>query len=186
MSCRPLRRSATRVQRCSNLKLRCNQHQSAVHLNSNLCQGSLLSYPGQRGGVTGEYSLIREFAPPITPPLVLDRKAGTLGKGCRLGGLQIGVDYREVSDYCNVAPLSPIAEEGGATPTYVTTPVEPEATPVPPGLSLQNTHSHPPNRCGRHCAALARCYGQGDLVTYVAGVSSRGCGLLGTFCDRCS
>ena len=137
---------------------------------------------GANGGANSRMTL----SSPITPPLVLDRKAGTLGKGCRLGGLQIGVDYREVSDYCNVAPLSPIAEEGGATPTYVTTPVEPEATPVPPVLSLQNTHSHPPNRCGRHCAALAHCYGQGDLVTYVAGVSSRGCGLLGTFCDRCS
>ena len=60
---------------------------------------------------------------PVTPPLVQDRKAGTLGKGRCLGGLQIDVDYREVSNYCSVAPLSPIAEEGGATPTYVTTPV---------------------------------------------------------------
>ena len=37
----------------------------------------------------------------------------------------------------SIAPLSPIAEEGGATPTYVTTPVEPVATPVSPVLSLQ-------------------------------------------------
>ena len=41
----------------------------------------------------------------------------------------------------SVAPLSPIAEEGGATLTYVTMPVEPVATPVPPVLSLQKqTH----------------------------------------------
>ena len=37
--------------------------------------------------------------------------------------------------------MSPIAEEGGGTPTYVTTPVEPIATPVPPVLSLEN-HTH--------------------------------------------
>ena len=78
---------------------------------------------------------------PVTPPLVQDRKAGTLGKGRCLGGLQIDVDYREVSNYCSVAPLSPIAEDGGATTTYVTTPVEPVATPVPPVLSLQK-HTH--------------------------------------------
>ena len=50
-------------------------------------------------------------------------------------------DFREVSNYCSVAPLSPIAEEGGATPMYVTTPVEPVATPVPPVLSLEK-HTH--------------------------------------------
>ena len=71
---------------------------------------------------------------PVTPPLVQDRKAGTLGKGRCYGGLQIDGDYREVSNYCNVASLSPIAEEGGATPTYVT-------TPVPPVSSLQK-HTH--------------------------------------------
>ena len=37
--------------------------------------------------------------------------------------------------------MSPIAEEGGETPTYVTPPVEPVATPVPPVLSLQK-HTH--------------------------------------------
>ena len=78
---------------------------------------------------------------PITPPLVQDRKAGTLGKGRCLGGLQVDVDYSKVSNYCSVAPLSPIAEEGGATSTYGTTPVEPVATPVPPVLSLQK-HTH--------------------------------------------
>ena len=37
--------------------------------------------------------------------------------------------------------MSPIAEEGGATPTYVTMPVEPVATPLPTVLSLQKqTH----------------------------------------------
>ena len=64
-------------------------------------------------------------------------RAGTVGKGRCLGGLQIDVDYREISNCCRVAPLSPIAEEGGATSTYVTTPVEPVPTPVPPVLSLQ-------------------------------------------------
>ena len=78
---------------------------------------------------------------PITLALVQDRKAGTRGKGRCLGGLQSDVDYREVSNYCSVAPLSPIVEEGGATPTYVTTPVEPVATPLPPVLSLQK-HTH--------------------------------------------
>ena len=34
-----------------------------------------------------------------------------------------------------------MAEEGGATPTYVASPVEPVATPVPPVLSPQN-HTH--------------------------------------------
>ena len=58
-----------------------------------------------------------------------------------MGGLQSDVDYREVSYYCSVAPLSPIAEEGGATPTYGTKPVEPVATPLPPVLSLQK-HTH--------------------------------------------
>ena len=74
-------------------------------------------------GANGGASSRMRLSSPITPPLVLDRKAGTLGKGRCLGGLQIDVDYREVSNYCSVAPLSPIAEEGGATPTYVTTPV---------------------------------------------------------------
>ena len=37
--------------------------------------------------------------------------------------------------------MSPIAEEDGASPTYVTTPVEPVATPVPPVSSLQK-HTH--------------------------------------------
>ena len=77
----------------------------------------------------------------LHPPLVQDRKAGTLGKGRCLDGQQIDVDSREVSDYCSVAPLSSIAEEGGATPTYVTTPVETVATPVPSVLSLQK-HTH--------------------------------------------
>ena len=78
---------------------------------------------------------------PITLPLVQDRKAGTRGKGRCLGGLQSDVDYREVSNYCSVTPLSPIAEEGGATSTYVTMTVEPVATPLPPVLSLQKqTH----------------------------------------------
>ena len=48
---------------------------------------------------------------------------------------------REVSNHCSVTPLSPIAEEGGAIPTYVTTPVEPVAMPVSPVLSLQK-HTH--------------------------------------------
>ena len=92
-------------------------------------------------GVIGGANSRMRLSSPITPPLVQDRKAGTLGKGRCLGGLQIDVDYREVSNYCSVAPLSPIAEEGGATPKYVTTPVEPVATPVPPVLSLQK-HTH--------------------------------------------
>ena len=74
-------------------------------------------------------------------PLVQDRKAGTLGKGRCLGGLQIDLDNREVPSYFSVASLSSIAKEGGATPTYVTTSVEPVATPVPPVLSLQK-HTH--------------------------------------------
>jgi len=74
-------------------------------------------------GVIGGANSRMRLSSPVTPPLVQDRKAGTLGKGRCLGGLQIDVDYREVSNYCSVAPLSPIAEEGGATPTYVTTPV---------------------------------------------------------------
>ena len=88
------------------------------------------------GAIGGANSRMR-LSSPVTPPLVQDRKAGTIGKGRCLGGLQIDVDYREVSNYCSVAPLPPIAEEGGATPTYVTTPVEPVATPVSPVLSLQ-------------------------------------------------
>ena len=78
---------------------------------------------------------------PVTPSLVQDRKAGTLGKGRCLGGLQIDVDYREVSNYCSVAPLSSIAEEGDATPTYDTMPFEPLAAPASPALSLQ-TRTH--------------------------------------------
>ena len=123
-------------------------------------------------GVINANSRMR-LSSPITLPLVQDRKAGTRGKGRCLGGLQSDVDYREVSNYCSVARLSPIAEEGGATPTYVTKPVEPVATPLPPVLSLQK-HTHilsigeddtvPP---------CTRCNGQSDLVTYVAGVSSR-------------
>ena len=88
-------------------------------------------------GVIGGANSRMRLSSPVTPPLVKDRKAGTLGKGRCLGGLQTDVDYREVSNYCSVAPLSSITEEGGATPTYVTTPVEPVATPVSPVLSLQ-------------------------------------------------
>ena len=89
--------------------------------------------------VFGGVNSCMRLSSPVTPPLVQDRKAGTLGKGRCLGELQIYVDYREVSNYCSVAPLSPTAEEGGATPTYVTTPVKAVATPVPPVLSLQKT-----------------------------------------------
>ena len=74
------------------------------------------------GVIGGAYSRMK-LSSRNTPPLVQDRKAGTLGKGRCYGGLQIDVDYREVSNYCSVAPLSSIADEGGATPTYVTTPV---------------------------------------------------------------
>ena len=116
-------------------------------------------------GVIGGANSRMRLSSPITPPLVQDRKAGTLGKGRCLGELQIDFDYSEVSNYCSVAPLSSIAEEGGVTPTYVTTPVEPVATPVPPVLSLQNTHSHTLNRCGRHRAALTRCNGSIWLPT---------------------
>ena len=91
-------------------------------------------------GVINANSCMR-LSSPITLPLVQDRKAGTRGKGRCLGGLQSDVDYREVLNYCSVAPLSPIAEQGGATPTYDTTPVEPLATPASPVLSLQRrTH----------------------------------------------
>ena len=92
-------------------------------------------------GVIGGANSHMRLSSPVTPPFVQDRKAGTVGKGRCLGGLQIDVDYREISNCCRVAPLSPIAEEGGATPTYVTTPVEPVATPVLPVLSLQK-HTH--------------------------------------------
>ena len=92
-------------------------------------------------GVIGGANSRMRLSSPVTTPLVQDRKAETLDKDRCLGGLQIDVDFREVSNYCSVAPLSPIAEEGGATPTYVTTPVEPVATPVPPVLSLQK-HTH--------------------------------------------
>ena len=92
-------------------------------------------------GVVGGANSRMRLSSPVTPPLVQDRKAETLGKGRCFGGLQIDVDYREDSNYCSVAPLSPIAEEGGATPTYVTTPMEPVATPTSPVLSLQK-HTH--------------------------------------------
>ena len=92
------------------------------------------------GVIGGANSRIR-LSSPVTPPLVQDRKAGTLGRGRCFGGLQIDVDYREDSNYCSVAPWSPIAEESGATPTYVTTPGEPVATPASPVLSLQK-HTH--------------------------------------------
>ena len=87
----------------------------------------------------------REFtlrlSSPIARPLIQGRKTGAFGKVFCLGELQISVDYRQVSNYCSVAPLSPIAEQGGATPTYDTTPVEPLATPASPVLSLQRrTH----------------------------------------------
>ena len=121
-------------------------------------------------GVIGGANSRMRLSSPVTPPLVQDSKAGTLRKGRCLGGMQIYVNYREVSNCCSVAPLSPIAKEGGATSTYVTTPVEPVATPVPPVFSSK-PNSHTLNRCGRHRAALARCTGQDDLVTYVAGVS---------------
>ena len=81
-------------------------------------------------GVIGGANSRMRLSSPVTTPLVQDRKAETLDKDRCLGGLQIDVDFREVSNYCSVAPLSPIAEEGGATPTYVTTPVEPVAMPV--------------------------------------------------------
>ena len=50
-----------------------------------------------------------------------------------------------------------MAEEGGATPTYVASPVEPVATPVPPVLSLQK-HTH------------IRCIGVDDIGPPLAAV----------------
>ena len=49
-------------------------------------------------GVIGCANSRMRLSSPITPPLVQDRKAGTLGKGRCLGGLQNDVDYREVSN----------------------------------------------------------------------------------------
>ena len=78
---------------------------------------------------------------PIASPLIRDRVRGTVGTVFCSGGLQINVDYREVSNCCRVAPLSPIAEEVVTTPTYDTTPVEPVATPASHLPSLQSrTH----------------------------------------------
>ena len=74
------------------------------------------------GAIGGANSRMR-LSSPVAPPIVQDRKAGTLGKGRCLGGRQIDVDSEECSNYCSVAPLAPIAEQGGTTPTYVTTPV---------------------------------------------------------------
>ena len=49
-------------------------------------------------GVIGGANSRMRLSSPVTPFLVQDNKAGTLGKGRCLGGLQNDVDDREVSN----------------------------------------------------------------------------------------
>ena len=103
----------------------------------------------------------------LAPPLIQERKTGVIGKVFCLGELQRDADYR------SVATLSPIAEEGGVTLTYDTSPIELLATSASPVLChSKKKHAHLLDRWGRHRAALIGFHGKGALVTYMAGVTS--------------
>lgn len=88
------------------------------------------------GAIGGANSRIK-LPSPVAPSLIQSRETGACGNVPCLGELQINADCGVVSNYCSFAPLSSIVEEGGATPTYVTTSVEPVAPMTSPVLSLQ-------------------------------------------------